>query len=157
MAFDFTKENYEVNLGFLLFYVNLKKVYFLFIANWSNFIFISWWLQKCGSYTSIRFSTATTRWLVLTCSLAWQIFISISKRIGWLPIVAMNKVAEVLKMPNMRVYEVASFYTMFIREPIGKYHIQVCTTTPCWLNGSDDVVKALEKELGLNYILRRNI
>ena len=69
----------------------------------------------------------------------------------------MNKVAEVLKMPNMRVYEVASFYTMFIREPIGKYHIQVCTTTPCWLNGSDDVVKALEKELGLNYILRRNI
>ena len=70
--------------------------------------------------------------------------------IGWLPIVAMNKVAEILGMTNMRVYEVASFYTMFIREPIGKYHIQVCTTTPCWLRDSDSIVKALEKELGIH-------
>lgn len=69
---------------------------------------------------------------------------------GWLPLSAMDKVAEVLKMPKMRVYEVATFYTMFIREPIGKYHVQVCTTTPCWLQGSDDVVKALEKELGIH-------
>lgn len=69
---------------------------------------------------------------------------------GWLPIAAMNKTAQVLKMAPMRVYEVASFYTMFIREPIGKFHIQVCTTTPCWLNGSDHVVKALEKELGIH-------
>jgi NADH dehydrogenase (ubiquinone) flavoprotein 2 len=61
----------------------------------------------------------------------------------------MNKVAEVLQMPKMRVYEVATFYTMFIREPIGKYHVQVCTTTPCWLNGSDGIVKAIEKNLGL--------
>jgi NADH dehydrogenase (ubiquinone) flavoprotein 2 len=65
----------------------------------------------------------------------------------------MNKTAQVLKMAPMRVYEVASFYTMFIREPIGKFHIQVCTTTPCWLNGSDHVVKALEKELGKLFIV----
>jgi NADH dehydrogenase (ubiquinone) flavoprotein 2 len=69
---------------------------------------------------------------------------------GWLPLSAMDKVAEVLKMPKMRVYEVATFYTMFIREPIGKYHIQICTTTPCWLQGSDDIVKTLEKELGIH-------
>ncbi|PZC78766.1 hypothetical protein B5X24_HaOG217224 [Helicoverpa armigera] len=62
---------------------------------------------------------------------------------GWLPISAMHKVAEILKLPRMRVYEVATFYTMFIRRPIGKYHIQVCTTTPCWLRGSDAILKAL--------------
>ncbi len=67
---------------------------------------------------------------------------------GWLPISAMNKTAEILKMPKMRVYEVATFYTMFNREPIGKYHVQVCTTTPCWLRDSDMVVKTLEKHLG---------
>ncbi|KAK2166635.1 hypothetical protein LSH36_37g11007 [Paralvinella palmiformis] len=50
---------------------------------------------------------------------------------GWLPIAAMHYVADMLKMPKMRVYEVATFYTMFNREPVGKYHVQVCTTTPC--------------------------
>lgn len=69
---------------------------------------------------------------------------------GWLPLSAMNKVAEILKMPQMRVYEVATFYTMFIREPIGKYHIQVCTTTPCWLQNSDGIVKAIEKNLDIH-------
>jgi NADH dehydrogenase (ubiquinone) flavoprotein 2 len=62
----------------------------------------------------------------------------------------MNKVGEILGMSKMRVYEVATFYTMFIREPIGKYHIQVCTTTPCWLRDSEGIVKALEKELGIH-------
>ncbi|XP_026733486.1 NADH dehydrogenase [ubiquinone] flavoprotein 2, mitochondrial-like [Trichoplusia ni] len=62
---------------------------------------------------------------------------------GWLPISAMHKVAEILKLPRMRVYEVATFYTMFIRRPIGKYHVQICTTTPCWLRGSDAILKAL--------------
>lgn len=62
----------------------------------------------------------------------------------------MNKVAEVLQMPRMRVYEVATFYTMFIREPIGKYHIQICTTTPCWLNNSDGILKAIENKLNIH-------
>ncbi|XP_034831253.1 NADH dehydrogenase [ubiquinone] flavoprotein 2, mitochondrial [Maniola hyperantus] len=62
---------------------------------------------------------------------------------GWLPISAMHTVADMLNLPRMRVYEVATFYTMFIRRPIGKYHLQVCTTTPCWLRGSDTVLKTL--------------
>ncbi|KAK4327326.1 hypothetical protein Pmani_002199 [Petrolisthes manimaculis] len=67
----------------------------------------------------------------------------------WLPITAMHEVARLLHMPRMRVYEVATFYTMFMRNPVGKYHIQVCTTTPCWLRGSDDVMAAIHTKLGL--------
>jgi len=69
---------------------------------------------------------------------------------GWLPISAMHKVAEVLNMPRMRVYEVATFYTMFQRNPVGKYHVQVCTTTPCWLRDSDSVLNCLKKKLNIN-------
>ncbi|XP_061451518.1 NADH dehydrogenase [ubiquinone] flavoprotein 2, mitochondrial [Rhineura floridana] len=68
---------------------------------------------------------------------------------GWLPISAMNKVAEVLQMPPMRVYEVATFYTMYNRKPVGKYHIQVCTTTPCMLQDSDSILEAIQKKLGI--------
>ena len=50
---------------------------------------------------------------------------------------------------RIRVYEVATFYTMFNLTPVGKYFVQVCTTTPCWLRGSDDVVKACERKLGI--------
>jgi len=69
---------------------------------------------------------------------------------GWLPINAMNKVAEILGVSNMRVYEVATFYTMFIRYPIGKYHIQICTTTPCWLNRSDQILEAIQSKLNIH-------
>lgn len=58
---------------------------------------------------------------------------------GWLPLSAMNYVADFLKVPRMRVYEVATFYTMYNRQPMGKYHMQVCTTTPCMLRGADAV------------------
>lgn len=68
---------------------------------------------------------------------------------GWLPVAAMNKVAEVLEMPPIRVYEVASFYTMFNREKVGKYLIQICGTTPCQLNGAERIIEALEKKLGV--------
>nr|ACO11974.1 NADH dehydrogenase flavoprotein 2, mitochondrial precursor [Lepeophtheirus salmonis] len=68
---------------------------------------------------------------------------------GWLPISAMNYVADFIDMPRMRVYEVATFYTMFIRNPVGKYHVQVCTTTPCWLRGSDEILKACKDNLGV--------
>lgn len=64
---------------------------------------------------------------------------------GWLPISAMHKVAEILNVPNMRVYEVATFYTMFNRRPMGKYHVQICTCTPCWLRDSDSIVDAVTK------------
>lgn len=70
---------------------------------------------------------------------------------GWLPISAMHKVAEILDMPKMRVYEVATFYTMFNRKPVGKYFVQICTTTPCILGGvgSDVILKAIEENLGI--------
>jgi len=68
---------------------------------------------------------------------------------GWLPISGMHHVAEVIGMPRMRVYEVATFYTMFMRNPTGKHHIQVCTTTPCWLRGSDEILEACKKNLGI--------
>ena len=69
---------------------------------------------------------------------------------GWLPISAMNKVAEILGMPRMRVYEVATFYTMFNRQPIGKYHIQICTTTPCMLCDSDGILHAIKRKLSID-------
>ena len=62
---------------------------------------------------------------------------------------AIEYVANMLEMPYMRAYEVATFYTMFNLKPVGKYHIQVCTTTPCWLRGSDDIMKICEKKLGV--------
>ncbi|BFZ13540.1 hypothetical protein BsWGS_16579 [Bradybaena similaris] len=71
---------------------------------------------------------------------------------NWLPISAMHKVAEILKMPRMRVYEVATFYTMFNREPVGKYFVQICTTTPCMLGGvgSDVILEAIKQNLGID-------
>ena len=68
---------------------------------------------------------------------------------GWLPISAMNNVAEILGMPRMRVYEVATFYTMFNRQPIGKHHIQICTTTPCMLCDSDGILHTMKKKLNI--------
>ena len=68
---------------------------------------------------------------------------------GWVPRVAMDAVAHRLGMPPIRVYEVATFYTMFNTSPVGKYHLQLCTTTPCWLRGSDDVVAACRKVTGI--------
>jgi NADH dehydrogenase (ubiquinone) flavoprotein 2 len=69
---------------------------------------------------------------------------------GWLPREAMDHVAEVLGMARMRVYEVASFYEMYNREPVGEHFVRVCITTPCWLRGSDTIVHACESELGIS-------
>lgn len=68
---------------------------------------------------------------------------------GWLPLSAMNRTAELLGMSRMRVYEVATFYTMFNRSPVGKYHVQVCTTTPCMLCDSTGIVDTIRKKLGI--------
>jgi NADH-quinone oxidoreductase subunit E len=68
---------------------------------------------------------------------------------GWLPRAAMDHVAGMLGMAPIRVYEVATFYTMFNLRPVGRYLLQACTTTPCWLRGSDDVVHACERKLGI--------
>ncbi|KAJ5289706.1 uncharacterized protein N7443_009959 [Penicillium atrosanguineum] len=70
---------------------------------------------------------------------------------GFTSISVMNEVARMLEMPPMRVYEVATFYTMYNREPVGKYFLQICTTTPCQLGGcgSDAIVKAINEHLGI--------
>ncbi|MEO1090799.1 MAG: NADH-quinone oxidoreductase subunit NuoE [Pseudomonadota bacterium] len=67
---------------------------------------------------------------------------------GWLPKAALDHVADVLEMPKIRVYEVASFYDMFNTEPTAAVQVRVCTTTPCWLMGSDAIVTACEQALG---------
>jgi NADH-quinone oxidoreductase subunit E len=68
---------------------------------------------------------------------------------AWVPIAAMDEIARLLTMPPIRVYEVATFYLMFNTAPVGKFHLQVCTTTPCWLRGSDDVVHACREATGI--------
>jgi len=68
---------------------------------------------------------------------------------GWVPRAAMDYVAGLLGVAPIRVYEVATFYTMFNLRPVGRYLLQVCTTTPCWLRGSDAVVAACKKKLGI--------
>jgi NADH-quinone oxidoreductase subunit E len=62
----------------------------------------------------------------------------------------MDMIAQMLEMAPIRVYEVATFYTMYNLAPQGKYVLELCTTTPCWLRGSDSVVKACEKHLGIH-------
>ncbi len=68
---------------------------------------------------------------------------------AWVPVKAMDAVAAKLGMAPIRVYEVATFYFMFNTKPVGKFHLQVCTTTPCWLRGSDEVTAACRKETGI--------
>jgi NADH-quinone oxidoreductase E subunit len=68
---------------------------------------------------------------------------------AWVPVKAMDAVAERLGMPPIRVYEITTFYLMFNTAPIGKYHLQLCTTTPCWLRGSDAVVQACRDATGI--------
>jgi NADH-quinone oxidoreductase subunit E len=68
---------------------------------------------------------------------------------NWIPEKAMEEIARILDMPKIKVFEVATFYTMYNLEPRGKHHLQFCTTTPCWLRGSADVVSACEKHLGI--------
>ena len=68
---------------------------------------------------------------------------------AWVPTAGMDEVARRLDMAPIRVYEVATFYFMFNLKPIGTWHLQVCTTTPCWLRGSDEVVAACRATTGI--------
>ncbi len=68
---------------------------------------------------------------------------------AWVPRAAMDVIATRLGMAPIRVYEVATFYFMFNTKPVGKYHLQVCTTTPCWLRGSDEVTAACRHATGV--------
>lgn len=68
---------------------------------------------------------------------------------GWVSREAMAYIAGLLDMAEIRVYEVATFYTMLNLNPVGKYLVQLCRTTPCWLCGSDDLRNACKDELGI--------
>jgi NADH-quinone oxidoreductase subunit E len=68
---------------------------------------------------------------------------------AWVPVKGMDAVGVRLGMAPIRVYEVATFYFMFNMKPIGTYHLQVCTTTPCWLRGSDAVTDACRAATGI--------
>ena len=65
---------------------------------------------------------------------------------GWLPVPVIEYVARAVNMPYIRALEVVSFYTMYNMAPVGRYHVQVCGTTPCMLRGSDDVLDACYKK-----------
>ncbi len=69
---------------------------------------------------------------------------------GWLPPPAVDYVADYLHMPQIRVYEVVTFYSMFNLKPVGRHQVRVCTTTPCWLCGSAAVLDACRETLGID-------
>ena len=63
---------------------------------------------------------------------------------NWIPMAAIEEIANRLEMAEIRVLEVATFYTMFNLKPVGKYFLQACTTTPCWLRGSDEMMRCIK-------------
>jgi len=77
------------------------------------------------------------------------LFLAQKQNENFLTLSAMNKVAKVLDMSPMQVYEVASFYTMFNRTKVGKYHLQVCGTTPCMIRGAGKVIDAIKEHAGI--------
>ena len=69
---------------------------------------------------------------------------------NWIPLAAIKYIAKYLSMPYISVYEVATFYTMYNLAPVGKYFIQVCTTTPCLIRGADKIVKICKEKISSN-------
>jgi len=75
---------------------------------------------------------------------------------NWIPMAAIDVIAERLGMARIRVLEVATFYTMYNLAPVGEWFLQACTTTPCWLRGSNDIMRAVKDTLGLDNHQRSN-
>lgn len=69
---------------------------------------------------------------------------------NWIPMAAIELIAQKLDMAEIRVLEVATFYTMFNLKPVGKYFLQACTTTPCWLRGSDNMMRCIKDRYGIS-------
>jgi len=95
---------------------------------------VRWWIAK---YPPERKQSAVIpiMWLV-------------QKQEGWVSEPAIRAIAELLDMPVIRVLEVATFYTMFQLEPVGKHHLQVCGTTPCMLRGSEELKAVCKRRIG---------
>ena len=95
---------------------------------------VRWWMAK---YPPERKQSAVipALWLV-------------QKQEGWISEPAIRVIADMLEMPTIRVLEVATFYTMFHLQPVGKHHLQVCGTTPCMLRGSEDLKAVCKRRIG---------
>tara|TARA_B100000686_G_scaffold297480_1_gene329789 strand:+ start:2314 stop:2922 length:609 start_codon:yes stop_codon:yes gene_type:complete len=69
---------------------------------------------------------------------------------NWIPLAAIKYIAEILEIPYIKVYEVATFYSMFNLTPVGKYFVQVCTTTPCMIRGAQKITEVCKKKISNN-------
>ena len=108
----------------------------------ANFAFtadnLAWAKDRIAKYPEGRQASAVI-------SLLWR---AQEQSGGWLPQKAIEQVAELLGMARIRVLEVATFYTMFNLAPVGKFHVQLCGTTPCMLRGSDALKKICQDRIG---------
>ena len=75
------------------------------------------------------------------------LYIAQKQNSNWIPLAAMKYIAKFLDMPYIKVYEVATFYTMYNLAPVGKYFVQVCTTTPCMIRGAYKLVEACKEKI----------
>ena len=78
------------------------------------------------------------------------LFLAQKQNENWIPLAAMKYIAKFLDMPYIKVYEVATFYTMYNLAPVGKHLIQVCTTTPCMIRGAYKIVEACKEKISKN-------
>ncbi|WP_295497444.1 NAD(P)H-dependent oxidoreductase subunit E [Sphingorhabdus sp. EL138] len=111
-------------------------------AKWSNFAFSKEYKARADMYIG-RYPAGRQQSAVMALlDLAQRQVGEETHTQGWLPVPVIEYVASYLGMPYMRTYEVATFYTMYNLAPVGRYHVQVCGTTPCMLRGSDDILAA---------------
>ena len=75
------------------------------------------------------------------------LYLAQKQNFNWIPLAAIKSIAKILDMPYIKVYEVATFYSMYNLSPVGKYFIQICTTTPCMIRGANKLVKLCEKKI----------
>ena len=78
------------------------------------------------------------------------LYIAQKQNDNWIPLAAMKYIAKLLDMPYIKVYEVATFYSMYNLSPVGKFFIQVCTTTPCMIRGANELVQACKEKISEN-------
>lgn len=115
-------------------------------ARWGGFAFTPAWEEKAKAAIA-RYPDGRQKSAVMALlDFAQRQVGEETQTQGWLPVPVIEYVAAYLDMPFMRAYEVATFYTMYNLVPVGRYHVQVCGTTPCWLRGSDDVMAACKNK-----------
>ena len=78
------------------------------------------------------------------------LYIAQKQNNNWIPLAAMKYIGKLLTMPYIKVYEVATFYSMYNLAPVGKYFVQVCTTTPCMIRGANKLVEACKEKISEN-------